>query len=68
MNLIIKQLLTPYNYTARPAGARQIKYIVWHYFGGLGTAQAVAQYFASRYLGASAHYAVDGRTPFGNRY
>lgn len=59
MNLIIKQLLTPYNYTDRPTGSRQIKYIVWHYFGGLGTAQAVAQYFASRYLGASAHYAVD---------
>lgn len=59
MKLRIEKLLTPYNFSDRPAGARKIEYIVIHYFGSLGTAKTVANYFASAYRGASAHYALD---------
>lgn len=57
--LTIKQMLTPYNFSDRPAGKRKIEYIVIHYFGSLGSAKAVANYFASAYRGASAHYSLD---------
>lgn len=50
--------LTPYNFTDKNDTSR-IKYIVIHYFGSLGTAKAVANYFASAYRGASAHYSLD---------
>ncbi len=56
--LTIKQVLTPYNFSDRN-DIRRIKYIVIHYFGSLGTAQAVANYFANAYRGASAHYSLD---------
>lgn len=59
MNLTVEKLLTPYNFSDRATGARAIKYIVIHYFGSLGTAKSVANYFASAYRGASAHYALD---------
>ena len=59
MALTIEQHLTPYNFSDRPAGGRKIEYIVIHYFGSLGTAKAVANYFASAYRGASAHYCLD---------
>lgn len=56
--LTIKQVLTPYNFSDRN-DIRRIKYIVIHYFGSLGTAQSVANYFANAYRGASAHYSLD---------
>ncbi len=52
----IKKLLTPYNYTAGTAD--RIKYIVIHYVGALGGAEANCKYYASQYVGASAHYYV----------
>lgn len=58
MNLTIKKILTPYNFSDRN-DTRRIKYIVIHFFGSLGTALAVANYFANAYRGASAHYNLD---------
>lgn len=58
MNLTIKKLLTPYNFSDRN-DIRRIKYIVIHFFGALGTALSVANYFKEAYRGASAHYNLD---------
>lgn len=58
MNLRIEQRLTTINFTDKNDIGR-IKYIVIHYFGSLGSAAAVANYFKSAYRGASAHYALD---------
>jgi N-acetylmuramoyl-L-alanine amidase len=52
----INKLLTPYNYNAGIAD--RIKYIVIHYVGALGGAEANCKYYASQYIGASAHYYV----------
>lgn len=52
----VKKLLTPYNYSIGTAD--RIKYIVIHYVGALGGAEANCKYYASQYLGASAHYYV----------
>ncbi|WP_143320910.1 peptidoglycan recognition family protein [Clostridium sp. HBUAS56010] len=52
----IHQLLTPYNYSN--GDIDRIKYIVIHYVGALGGAEANCKYYASRYIGASAHYFV----------
>ena len=52
----IHQLLTPYNYGI--GQANRIKYIVIHYVGALGGAEANCKYYASQYIGASAHYFV----------
>ncbi len=52
----IKKLLTPYNYIAGTAD--RVKYIVIHYVGALGGAEANCKYYASKYIGASAHYYV----------
>jgi N-acetylmuramoyl-L-alanine amidase len=52
----IHQLLTPYNYGNGQAD--RIKYIVIHYVGALGGAKANCKYYASQYVGASAHYYV----------
>ena len=57
---IVKDL-TPINYTKK-GDTRRIKYIVIHYFGSLGTAEAVARYFRTAYRGASAHYSLDEGT------
>lgn len=59
MSYVIKDLLTPYNFTdANNAG--RIKYIVIHYTANpRAGAYANAQYYASTYVGASAHYFVD---------
>lgn len=57
MSYTVEKLLTPYNLTR--TGGREIKYIVLHYFGSLGTAKQVAQYFAGSKVNASAHYTVD---------
>lgn len=53
----IEKLLTPYNFTNKDNVGR-IKYIVIHYVGALGGAKANCQYYASKYIGASAHYFV----------
>lgn len=53
---------TPYNYTKSNTGR---KYIVLHYTGNnTDTAAANANYFASGYRGASAHYFVDKTSIF----
>jgi hypothetical protein len=52
----IHQLLTPYNYGNGQVD--RIKYIVIHYVGALGGAEANCKYYASQYIGASAHYFV----------
>lgn len=52
----IHQSLTPYNYANGQAD--RIKYIVIHYVGALGGAEANCKYYASQYVGASAHYFV----------
>lgn len=54
----IQKNLTKINFTDKN-DAKRIKYIVIHYFGSLGTAEAVANYFANAYRGASAHYNLD---------
>lgn len=53
----INQLLTPYNYTA--GDSSRIKYLVIHYVGATGGAKANCEYYAGKYIGASAHYYVD---------
>lgn len=53
----ITKRLTPYNFTNKNDTGR-IKYIVMHYFGGLSTAKNVADYWAGKYVGASAHYTI----------
>lgn len=54
---VIHDLLTPYNFNdANNVG--RIKYIVIHYVGALGGAKANCQYYASGYIGASAHIFV----------
>jgi hypothetical protein len=55
-NMEIHQLLTPYNYGNGQVD--RIKYIVIHYVGALGGAEANCKYYASQYIGASAHYFV----------
>ena len=50
----INKLLTPYNYGNGELS--RIKYIVIHYVGALGGAEANCKYYASQYVGASAHY------------
>lgn len=54
--LKITSLYTPYNYTS--GNINRIKYIVIHYVGALGGAKENCQYYASTYVGASAHYYV----------
>lgn len=54
----IVDFLTQHNFTDKNSTSR-IKYIVIHYFGSLGTAKDVANYFASAYRGASAHFSLD---------
>lgn len=53
----IKKLLTPYNYNAGTED--RIKYIVIHYVGALGGAEASCKYYAGADREASAHYFVD---------
>jgi N-acetyl-anhydromuramyl-L-alanine amidase AmpD len=55
--MTITKLLTPYNFTDKNSTAR-IKYLVIHYVGALGGAKANCQYYASKYIGASAHYYI----------
>ncbi|MFT4107870.1 MAG: N-acetylmuramoyl-L-alanine amidase [Lacrimispora sp.] len=52
----VKKLLTPYNHNA--GTVNRIKYIVIHYVGALGGAEANCKYYAGGNRGASAHYFV----------
>ena len=52
----INKLLTKVNY--RKGTNKQNKYIVVHYVGATGGAEANCRYFQSNYRGASAHYFV----------
>lgn len=52
----INRLITTMNCNVRDS--REIKYIVIHYVGALGGAEANCKYSASSYIGASAHYYV----------
>lgn len=52
----INKLLTTLNYNERTS--REIKYLVIHYVGALGGAQANCKYYANNFVGASAHYFV----------
>ncbi len=54
--MIINKRLTPFNYNTGTVD--RIKYIVIHYVGALGGAEANCKYYASQYIGASAHYYV----------
>ena len=56
--LPINQKLTRINFTDANNTSR-IKYIVFHYFGSLGSAENVANYFYNTLRKASAHYCVD---------
>lgn len=56
--MTIEKKLTKFNFS-EGENARCIKYIVIHYFGSLGSAESVANYFAKSYRGASAHYSLD---------
>ena len=58
LQMVINKKLTPYNFNDSNRGASQIKYIVIHYVGALGGAEANCKYYASQYVGASAHYFV----------
>lgn len=53
----INKLLTPYNFTNKNDTGR-IKYLVIHYVGATGGAEANCKYYAGKYIGASAHYFV----------
>ena len=53
----INKLLTPYNLN-RLGDTNRIRYIVIHYVGATGGAEANCRYYASKYIGASAHYYV----------
>lgn len=52
----INQLLTPYNHNSGTAD--RIKYIVIHYVGATGGAEANCKYYAGADRGSSAHYFV----------
>jgi len=52
----IKKILTPHN--RKIVNDKKNKYIVIHYVGALGGAKANAEYYASKYIGASAHYYI----------
>ena len=49
--------LTTSNY--QKGNNRKIKYIVIHYFGSLGTAKNISNYFKNPVAKSSAHYCVD---------
>ena len=53
----IKKLLTPYNHNA--GAVDRIKYIVIHYVGATGGAEANCKWYAGADRNASAHYYVD---------
>lgn len=56
MALKINKLISKYNYNS--GSTSRIKYIVIHFVGATGGAEANCKYFANGYRGASAHYFV----------
>lgn len=52
----VNKLITPQNRS--DGNPERIKYIVIHYVGADGDADANCKYYASKYIGASAHYFV----------
>ena len=52
----INRKISKYNFNK--GSVSRIKYIVIHYVGALGGAQANCKYYAGQYVGASAHYFV----------
>ncbi len=57
--MTVNKLITPFNRWEGRAG-NKVEWIVLHYTANPGdTAKGNAQYFASQYLGASAHFFVD---------
>ena len=54
--MIINKLLTSVNY--KKTNGRKIDYLVIHYVGATGGAEANCRYFKDTYRGASAHYFV----------
>ncbi len=52
----IHRYLTPYNFSN--GSISRVKYLVIHYVGATGGAEANCKYYASQYVGASAHYFV----------
>lgn len=55
----IKRLITKVNFTDANRGKGQIKYLVKHYVGATGGAQANCNFFYNTYRGASAHFFID---------
>lgn len=55
----INKKLTKINFNNTNRSKSQIKYLVYHYVGGVSTAKNNADFFYSTYRGASAHYFVD---------
>ena len=55
----INKKITRVNYNNSNRSNSQIKYLVYHYVGGVSTARNNADYFYSTYRGASAHFFVD---------
>lgn len=58
MSLTVEKRIISRNFTRGRSG-NKVEYIVIHYFGSLGTAKAVANYFAGADRQASAHYCLD---------
>lgn len=56
MNII--KMLTKFNLKVANRTKKDIKYIVIHYIGGVSGAKNNAEYWASKYIGSSAHYIV----------
>ena len=54
----IRRLITKVNFTDANRGTGQIRYLVKHYVGATGGAEANCKYFYSTYRGASSHYFV----------
>ena len=52
----IHRYLTPYNFSN--GSISRVKCLVIHYVGATGGAEANCKYYASKYIGASAHYFV----------
>ncbi len=55
----IKRLITKVNFSDADRSRGQIRYLVKHYVGAAGNAEANCRYFYNTYRGASAHFFVD---------
>lgn len=55
----IRRMLTKVNFTDADRGSDQIEFLVKHYVGATGGAEANCRFFLDTYRGASAHYFID---------